>query len=259
MSVDTSRHAADLHKQRAVAMSHTNWTIGTDKASWTTEANAKMKAPRYVKKIAKTKPNKNASDSRDIFGDAKISSRQHFATQHRSNFAPEYSATSDKYTRRKPYPGFDRRTANRTNYSLGLGRPTLYESENSAKMCHPSKRSVAKSPTYKARVDMPKSFDIVTGISHKAGSTFRPKMMRSSQDFAVSSTTRKTAYNIINGRQESKRYAPPVKAYGAEKPPLRTLIAVRPPSGGAGAAGAGSRARSRGSRGSRASGGRRSR
>lgn len=35
-----------------------------------------LRAPRMVQKLAKTKPNKNYSDSRDIFGDAKISATE---------------------------------------------------------------------------------------------------------------------------------------------------------------------------------------
>ena len=91
MASGSGRHNYDLHKQRAVNMGKTNWTVGTDAPSWAvrgiltvpnmfaayhlvdvqTEAGSRMKAPRYVKRIAATKPNKNASDSRDIFGDSK--------------------------------------------------------------------------------------------------------------------------------------------------------------------------------------------
>ena len=230
MASGSGRHNYDLHKQRAVNMGKTNWTIGTDAPSWATEAGSRMKAPRYVKRIAATKPNKNASDSRDIFGDSKTDPVSHYATQHRRNFAPEYSAKSSKYTRRTPYPGFDRKTANRTNYELGLGRPTTYVSANQDQLAHPRSRTVAKSPNYRGRRDMGQGFDIVTG-KDRPGKKPAPRVIpRHTQDHSLSATTRTAAYNIISGRLERKHHAPkPSVAARAEKPPLRTLLALRPP------------------------------
>jgi len=62
-----------------------------------------------------------------------------------------------------PLPGFDRKTANRTNYQLGLGRPTSYKTANQQQLSNPRSRTSAKAPQYRPRRDMGQSFNIVTG------------------------------------------------------------------------------------------------
>lgn len=107
-----------------------------------------------------------------------VLSVQHYATQHRRNFAPECSATSKQYSRRRPYPGFDRKTANRTNYELGLGRPTKYVTENRAQQADPRTRVAARAPAYKPRRDMGQGFDIVTGKDRAGGAPPARKITR---------------------------------------------------------------------------------
>lgn len=53
--------------------------------------------------------------------------QQHFKTISRADYHKSKSAASSSFARTRPLSGFDRKTANRTNYSLGLGRPTVYD------------------------------------------------------------------------------------------------------------------------------------
>ncbi len=64
---------------------------------------------------AKVQPYKNRSDKLAIFGDDGASPADHYASVTRTTFVPR-----GHVERAAPAPGFDRGTANKTNYSLGM-------------------------------------------------------------------------------------------------------------------------------------------
>lgn len=210
----------------------TNYSLGDDKTSWETEANL-IKPHKVVAAIAKVKPNRNASDSRDIFGDSVIPPKQHYTSVSAGQFAEHTSAKSSKFERAKPLPGFDRMTANRTNYELGGANVrTEYKTHNMEATMHPrDMRMRGVNPTYKARVDGGVPYDIVTGKARDLSSTYVPTGPRRSQDKDLARTGGRGAYNILSGRVEPKPARPPPQAVDKVKAPLGSLLSLRPPTG----------------------------
>ena len=102
--------------------SQTQWRPGVDEVTYESTYQRQQNDVRDNENPVVPFPriDKNASDAGAIFGDARIPSGKHFRTESRDQFNPRYSVNAPVYDKRKPADGFDRLTANRTNYDLGM-------------------------------------------------------------------------------------------------------------------------------------------
>ncbi|KAA0163652.1 hypothetical protein FNF31_02813 [Cafeteria roenbergensis] len=163
-----------------------------------------------------------------------------FATETRSAFVPESSAAASAYRRVVPGDGFDRMTANRTNYVVSLP-DTAPASDRWQSCAHDTMRSGraacarSQGPTL-PRSDEPQAFDLVTGLPANPSMTYRPAGPRRSGDVAIvtqtvgSTTDPSRGVSVaIPARAPSSRVEDRRLARGA----LGTLPALRPltPSG----------------------------
>lgn len=134
----------------------------------------------------------NASDARAILGAKSVSARKQYATTSAKVHGSSSSAAGSSYTKTKPPPGFDRMTANKTNYSLAsddkkckkLHHSILlidsricidFQSASSSHFAHPAAQSSAAAPVYKPRVDGATSYNIVTNKSCNTRQTWVPE------------------------------------------------------------------------------------
>ncbi|GMH73210.1 hypothetical protein TL16_g06121 [Triparma laevis f. inornata] len=107
--------------ERSFEMNQTQWRSGVDEIQYvSTYQLSNSRAGDTEGSVPFPKLDKNASDSRAIFGDANVPSAQHFQTENRIQFCSDYSVQSSIYEKQKPAEGFDRETSNQTNYELGL-------------------------------------------------------------------------------------------------------------------------------------------
>mmetsp|Transcript_11357 Transcript_11357/g.39597 ORF Transcript_11357/g.39597 Transcript_11357/m.39597 type:complete len:257 (-) Transcript_11357:7-777(-) len=210
----------------------TNYSLGDDKTTWETEYTL-IKPSRVVAAVAPVKVNRNASDKRDIFGDVPIDPADHFKGAAARDFGPDRSVMSKQFEKARPLPGFDRKTANRTNYELGVGTKVEYTTANKEATTDPSRRPLGVQPRYKARRDRELDYDLITGKSRDPASTFVPSGFAKTSDVAVINRTRSTTYNIISGRNEPTVRPPPKRTSEAVtvKAPLGSLACLRPPTG----------------------------
>ena len=86
----------------------------------------------------------------------------HFATSNAVAFDAKRTGVRPGYERPRPAPGFDRLTANRTNYSLSMpGHKDEYRTQ-AADDARSLSRAV-HGPAFKPRADAGHSFNIITG------------------------------------------------------------------------------------------------
>ena len=100
----------------------TSWRPGIDGPTFSTtyQSQTAQIVNHKEPKIPFPRIDKNASDPTAIFGDANVPPEVHFVTESRKRFNKGSGVYSEGYERTRPKDGFDRETANRTNYSLGL-------------------------------------------------------------------------------------------------------------------------------------------
>lgn len=219
-------------EQRA-KQARTNYSLGDDKTTWETEYSL-IKPSRVVAAAAPVKVNRNASDSRDIFGDMPIDPAEHYKAEAARTFAEDTSVKAKGFERVKPLPGFDRKTANRTNYELGLpGTKVEYKTQNQLATMHPKEMKAGVNPQYKPRRDGEFDFDIITGRPRDPALTYAPSGLKKTTDIAVPNRTRHTTYDIISGRVKETVAPPPKRTSAAVtvKAPLGSLACLRPPTG----------------------------
>ena len=100
----------------------TSWRPGIDTMEYTStyQRQTSQIAQHQEPKVLFPRINKNASDSAAIFGDVKVSPQEHFNTENRIRFSKDASVYNNTFKKTRPAQGFDRETANQTNYSLGM-------------------------------------------------------------------------------------------------------------------------------------------
>jgi hypothetical protein len=112
---------------------------------------------------------KNASDAGAIFGDARVPSDVHFQTENRTEFNKRFSVNADSYSKRGPADGFDRATANRTNYDLGMPG----EQGDWCSSTHGLQQIRAEKGHYPESVEMPAQPNIGGWMTGPGGSYFK--------------------------------------------------------------------------------------
>ncbi|GMH71635.1 hypothetical protein TrRE_jg1360 [Triparma retinervis] len=131
-------------------MNQTSWRPGIDGPTFSTtyQAQTAQIANHTEPKVPFPRIDKNASDSRAIFGEANIPPARHFVTESRKRYNGESGVYSQGYERTRPKDGFDRETANRTNYSLGLPgeQGEWVSSTHALQMTHPASLSQPAQP-----------------------------------------------------------------------------------------------------------------
>ena len=154
------------------------------------------------------------------------------------------SVKSSEYSRRKPAPGFDRLTSNKTNYDLGRD-DVRYSTANMRATADPKTLPVQSGPKYPSVAERDYNPHNCAGYKHNllnsrkdpyAGA--RPLPGKFGQGFdkdiygslvGMSDSTKR--YNIIQGRTKEGPKAPPKKADLDRnvRPPLDSLLSLRPP------------------------------
>ena len=154
----------------------------------------------------------------------------------------ESSAAGVRYERVHPAPGFDRLTSNCPHFSFGTtSAPPTRETTAMAAMARlPASQWCSKSEGPKAaRSDLGTSYNICNFESSPNSTKQQPAhavndmpyWMRHSNDKKAPQTKRRCKFNVVTCQQVDKEHPPPkTNSTRKEKPPLRSLIAVRPPS-----------------------------
>jgi len=121
----------------------TNWRAGIDPPEYTTTMQHGNKdihhnAPTRFEATRSTKT-KNDSDKDAIQGSYRYVPNEHFKSVAQNELTK--TTLTEGYSKRKPADGFDRLTANRTNYSLGNHKFDYKSSTHGLQMSHPEDRS----------------------------------------------------------------------------------------------------------------------
>lgn len=171
--------------------------------------------------------------------------RARFHSETTARFTERCSAASAVFERAKPAEGFDRLTANRTNYQVrlpGVGTEREWSSQTHTLFADPAERSTRAVPAAvladsRPRRDLPRDFDIVTGAPRDPATAYHRHGPRRTGDVPEASITSTHFADPTTGviRPRAKAPPPPVSGHGraAERavavPPLGTLATVRPP------------------------------
>jgi hypothetical protein len=114
-------------------MTKTSWRLGIDKPAYETTSKAATREV-WSATLGSTMPRIDKNASTDLFkGYAEYKPDEHFDTVTRA----EHRATTyhKEYERTHPAPGFDRLTANRTNYALGSESAGWYTTQKGMFRC----------------------------------------------------------------------------------------------------------------------------
>lgn len=213
--------------------SENTWQSHT-KSQFGPESRAKSEPYRRVKR------DPNASNV--SLSSAGTTSR-HFQSVTAGEFTQNQSSLSKSYRRARPAPGFDRQTANKTNYELGRTE-TTYDTANRRSTRHPSSMPEPKGPDhpnigirdYNPHNCAGYKHNLVTG-KNDPYAPHRPLPARfksNDKDIygnLVGMGVTNRYYDLTVGRTRPKPKAPPtVKAREESmRPPLDSLMALRPP------------------------------
>jgi len=168
--------------------------------------------------------------------ESRDASRHRFATVTTQAFTEDSSTAGGGYRRSRPGDGFDRLTANRTNYRVELPGAGTEGSWKSA--AHDSMRrgrasdDRARDPVYRPRSDGPVGYDIVTGREADPGRTYHPTGARRSDDRAIVTRTMTATVDPSRGEEVPLPRARNRPVPVTVRAPLGTLAAVRPPTPG---------------------------
>ena len=163
--------------------------------------------------------------------------KSRFSTESTSRFVSGSSAAHRGFVRARPGDGFDRLSANRTNYEVTMpgwtseawASATTRASEDG--LVREKGRLGPKDPTFKPRRDHPADFDLVTGRKTEEGRTYFPTGERKTSDRPIITRTLSTYTDPTRGIDRPIERAPAHlgrRGKPAERPPLGTLAAVRP-------------------------------
>ena len=206
-------------------MSHTS-------ASFPHPGNLAFVEPR---KIYKNSSQVSIGNAGDAPNDAR------FLSETAAFHTHDASAAGPNYERVRPATGFDRLTSNQPHFSFGTGGAVKYETTSMSIMPTPGKsaQNVGRggSGIEAARSDLGTAYNICNFHKHPNSTKLQPTRavnetpywMRHSNDKKVPQTSRRCRFNIITCSEVEKQQLPQHNNPRKIKPPLRSLIAVRPP------------------------------
>jgi hypothetical protein len=161
-----------------------------------------------------------------------LQAKARFASETTRSFDKFHSVSSSYYERVAPGPGFDRKTASRTNYSLsmpGHEDPSEWKSATHRIQSQRLRDRVGEPlVSTEPRRDVPIDYDIVTGAPVDPRRTYYPRGAKKCDDREIVTRTRTTYVDPTRGVElpvTRVRRDPPASV----RPPLGTLASVRPP------------------------------
>jgi hypothetical protein len=161
----------------------------------------------------------------------------------REEFGPATSVHASTYTRAAPAPGFDRQTANQTNYELGE-TPTHYVTANELSTLNPRDQPSPGGPTFPTLASRDYNPNNCAGYKHNLVTgkndpyaSYRPLPDRfKSNDKDLYGTLvgrpregQTRHYDLTVGRTRENPKMPPKPLDEAREPPLDSVAALRPP------------------------------
>lgn len=236
--------AAQLQKEK---QSRTTWSFERkdgpaweDSSSWKTKAERDNAGAGTTTVTISANENKNASSAETLYGNYRLSTRDQYATSAKTMFTSAGCSGQMGYQKAKPADGFDRLSANRTNYELGTAG-TTYQSTASRSHGNPRETPAARQPVFaKPRQDLGhgSKFNIITGSTRdgvyargepgRVCSYDRLVRNRGESDSSAPREAAHKSYDLISGQVRANAVAPPPVRSRKDPGKLGSLGALRP-------------------------------